>query len=406
MEAINVLEMIDSSKGDTGSVYPMIYYYLAWYHAKIKDQKGVDDYLKLAGKMPTAFCFPFRLESIEVLNFAIENNPKDAKAHYLLGNLLYEKQPEKAIPCWEKSRELDDSFPTVHRNLGWGYYKFQNDISQAISSYEKAVSLDPNDQRVLYELDLAYADYRVSPEKRLKILMENHNAIADNNVTDALAREVMLLVQLGRYDEALEMAENNYFRQWEGVSKAYGSYVNAHLLRGQQNYRSGLFGEALQDYLSAREFPDNMMVAETYRGGRLGQVYYFIGTAYEALNESKKAIDYYALSANRRERTTLSENHYYKALAMNKLGMENEATAIFDGLVSLGKKQLEQTEVDFFAKFGEKQTPADKKADAYYLLGLGYLGKGMVEEASQELGNAVRLNINHIWAAALAKQMK
>jgi hypothetical protein len=31
-------------------------------------------------------------------------------------------------------------------------------------------------------------------------------------------------------------------------------------------------------------------------------------------------------------------------------------------------------------------------------MGLGYLGKEMQKEAKQEFSEAVRLNINHIWA--------
>ena len=132
-------------------------------------------------------------------------NPSDAKAPYYLGNLLYELQPERAIGMWERSGDIDNSFALVHRNLGLAYYKTYNDIPRAIASYEKAISLNNKDQRWFYELDLIYAAARTDPEKRLKLLSDNHQVIANNNVVDALSREVLLLVQLGRYDEALEI---------------------------------------------------------------------------------------------------------------------------------------------------------------------------------------------------------
>ena len=336
----------------------------------------------------------------------MEANPEDAMARYYLGNLLFEMQPERAMALWEKAAGLEQDFPTLCRNLGWACYKIRQDIPGAIRYYEKAVALDPDDQRLLYELDLVYADGRVAPEKRLKILQDHHQAIADNDVADALAREVMLLVQLGRYDEALEAANDYYFRQWEGVSKAYASYVDAHLLRGCEYTREGNTEAALEDYLAALEYPENMMVAEPYRGGRSAQVDYFIGTAYEKMGDLDKAKDHYLKSSTKRQQQDLSDIHFYKALALKKLNNTEEAGEIFEGLILLGRNSLENPEEDFFAKFGERQTADDKKADAHYLMGLGYLGQGDRISAENEFAEALRLNLNHIWAAALLSQIK
>ena len=60
--------------------------------------------------------------------------------------------------------------------------------------------------------------------------------IANNNVSDALAREIMILVQLERYEKALKVLEENHFKQWEGISKAYNSYVDAHIFLGWSYY--------------------------------------------------------------------------------------------------------------------------------------------------------------------------
>ena len=37
-------------------------------------------------------------------------------------------------------------------------------------------------------------------------------------------------------------------------------------------------------------------------------------------------------------------------------------------------------------------------ADAYYLMGLGYSGNQQEAEAQDMFAEAVRLNINHVWA--------
>jgi tetratricopeptide (TPR) repeat protein len=405
-DAVKVLTIDGTSLSQEERKYPLWDYFLGYYHQQLGDiDKAVEHYRQASGKSPE-YCFPFRLESMRILEGAIKTDPADAKALYYLGNLLFEIQPERAITLWEEASGLEQDFPTLYRNLGWAYYKVRKDIPGAIRQYEKAVALDNKDQRLLYELDLVYADGRVSPEKRLKKLQDNHQAIAENNVSDALARQVMLLVQLGRYDQALEVANNNYFRQWEGVSKAYSSYVDAYLLRGWEHFQEGKINRALEDYLAALKYPENMMVAEPYRGGRSTQVHYFIGTAYEKMGDLDKAEDHYRKAATKRQHRGHSEIHFYKALALDKLEKNEEAGEIFEGLIRLGRAKLENPEEDFFAKFGEKQTADDQKADAYYLVGLGYLGQGENISAHQELAEAVKLNSNHIWAAALLSQLE
>ena len=47
--------------------------------------------------MTVDYCFPFRLETVKVLNTALKYNPGDAKAYYYMGNLLYDKQPDKPL---------------------------------------------------------------------------------------------------------------------------------------------------------------------------------------------------------------------------------------------------------------------------------------------------------------------
>jgi tetratricopeptide (TPR) repeat protein len=243
-----------------------------------------------------------------------------------------------------------------------------------------------------------YADARTEPLKRLKLLQDNHKVIVNNNVVDGLSREVLLLVQLGRYDEALKICNSRSFPQWEGVDKMYGSYLNSYLLRGYRNLKAGKYKEALKDGLTAMQYPDNMMVAREYRGGRECEVYYFVGTVYEKMGNHAKAMEYWNGGINLRQRDNISEIYFYKAMCLKNAGKPEEAAKIFESLIDVGKAKIEREEVDFFEKFGERQTSDDRKADGHYLMGLGYLGKGMQKEAKQEFSDAAKLNINHIWA--------
>jgi len=419
-EAIEVLLRPVKDKANFAGTYPMVYYYLGYFYrqtcprmflsregnaAEASSQSPSDKYFSLAAKMPSDYCFPFRPESIEVLNSAIKHNPFDALAYYYLGNLYYDLQPDRAMSLWEKSRAIDDSFAVVHRNLGWAYYRTKADVPQAVASYEKAVTCNSKDPRFYVELDYLYEIGNVSGQKRLALLEENHQTVVKRN--DSFLREIMVLVLAARYDEALDFLANNHFHVREGGGEIHDVYVDGHLLRGLQYFESKKFNEALKNFLAASEYPENLSVGRPKNDRRAPQVAYYIGTAYEALGDAQKAAEFYQKAADQKGTSGWPEIRFYQGLSSRELGQKDAANKIFEELISSGRQKLSQkAEIDFFAKFGEQQTEDARKADAHYALGLGYLGKGFLDKARDEFQQAVKLNVSHVWAKAWLAELK
>ncbi len=396
-EAIEVLTLlIDHHEGPINT-YPLLYYYLGYFWEKEGDSEKASINYRLGSQMPRDYCFPFRLGSRKVLQAALRNNPEDARALYYLGNLLYEHQKEKAIQEWEKSRALDNQFATTHRNLALAYYQVEHNIIKAIRSMEKAVVCDSKDPRLFYELDVLYQAGGTDPQKRLAVLQKNHETIASHN--DAFSREVVLLTQLGQYDKAIEFMKLHYFRRWEGLGNIHTSYVDAHLLRGWGYLKDGKYRKALEDFREALEYPANLEVARPYHGGRDCQIDYFIAKAFEASGKTTKAKEYYQRSATTKQREGWSELRFYQGMAFKKLGQQERANKIFSGLIGHAEKQLASTGgLEFFAKFGRERSKEERLANAHYLIGLGYLGKGRKDRAMVEFKKSLKLNVNHLWA--------
>jgi tetratricopeptide (TPR) repeat protein len=394
-DAIDVLSRLTEPRAKPAVTFPMLYYYLGYLAEKKGDREEAEKYFHRARTMPTDYCFPFRLESIDVLRQAEAMSPGDARAPYYLGNLLYDRQPENAIKEWEKSKSLDSSFSIVNRNLGLAYARNKNDLSRAIASLERAVARKPDDPRLYLELDQMYEAGGVPAEKRLALLERNQATVAQYD--DPLAREIALLVQLGHYDKAIELLKVHHFHVWEGGGMIHGVYVNAHLLRGEERFRAKHYEEALEDFEAALQYPQNLEVGQPFRDARALEIYYFIGVVHEALGHAERASRFYEKSAV--ELYSRSEIGYYQGLALRKLGRKAEANQLFESLISFGTERLAASPgLDFFAKFGEKQSERTRLAEAHYLIGLGNLGKGEKEEAKKEFEQTLMLNPSHNWA--------
>jgi tetratricopeptide (TPR) repeat protein len=400
-EAIEVLERAEGSKLKKTREYPLVHYYLGHYCGNGGHGGEAKRHFETAAKMPPDFCFPLRVESIEALSEAMERNPADARAPYYLGNLLYDHQPERGIKEWERSAALEPGFAIVHRNLALAYSRVERDFPKAIAEMEKAVELNPGDSRYFYELDFLYEAGGVPAPKRMEMLERHQEVVAGRD--DAFTRKIVLHIQLGDHDKALAMLAGRKFHNWEGKSEIHDVYVDACLQRGHARAAGGRYKEALQDYSAALEFPANLEVGKPYRERRLGQVHYFLGTAHEALGDSAEAMKSYEDAARRPERSP-SEAQYYQALALRKLGRGEEAGKIFDGLVRQGLEEIESSSsVDYFAKFGERQTERARKAGSHFLAGLGYLGLGKDPEAREQLRKVLELDPYHLGARNVSR---
>ncbi|MHB8901488.1 MAG: DUF5107 domain-containing protein, partial [Thermoguttaceae bacterium] len=155
-EAVQILGRPIDLKMPFAATYPLVHYYLGYALGQQGKPAEARAAFAAGAAAPSDYCFPFRLEELDIFQAALAANPQDARACYYLGNLLFDLQPDAAIAHWEKSRSIDASLATVHRNLGWAYYRAKNDVGRAIECYEKALACGSLDPRLFLELDTLY----------------------------------------------------------------------------------------------------------------------------------------------------------------------------------------------------------------------------------------------------------
>lgn len=375
---------------------PLVLYHYAYCEEKKGRHEEATRVFKEASQQKPDLHFPCRFEEEPILRRAIEINPHDANAPYLLGCLLYDNQPENAVKAWEEARMRDNKFALTHRNLALAYAQHEKNIPKAIASLEKAIALDPNEPRFYYELDVQYEAGGTPVTKRLEMLTKHHDTVAKRD--DALTREIVLLTVAGQADRALELLRSRHFRNWEGSGQIHSVYVDACLAQGQHLFADKRYREALAAYEAALEYPENLEVGRARRSPRTAQIQYLIGTAHEALGDSAQAKAAFEKAAAGRGGGD-SESDYFRALALQKLGRSDETKPIFERLVKTGEEQLTKGETpDYFAKFGERTSERVRQANAHYLVGLGRLGLGQKEKAKAAFQQALELHPAHLGA--------
>jgi len=401
-EAVEVIERLVALNRKGASDFPLVHYWLAWLLHQKGDDAGAEDRLRAAAAAPPEYGFPFQLEMIDILRWAQSVNAADARAPYYLGNLLFDLQPEAALACWERAAALDPKFPTARRNLGLAYARVRNDLGRSVKEYEAAVAFSPDDAKLYEELDRIYEAAGAPAAKRLALLEKNHKALVKRD--DALTREIRLLVQTGRYDRAIELIDSHHFHVWEGGGEIHGIFAEAHLLRGEKFLEAGKGPDALRDFEAAASYPPNLEAAAPAGGGGSARISYLTGLAQEGAGDAGTARAAFEKAAAFHHPP--SEAAYFEALALRKLGRGNEAEEKLKALRAAAEERLKSAPaMDFFEKFGEKQSAAAGKAQANYLGGLASLGLGDPADAAVHFKAALAADPNFAAAARALNKM-
>ena len=380
---------------------PLVYYYMGYYDLQSGNKEAALAQWKKASSLSTDWCFPFRLEEINILNTVCSESVADARAPYYLGNLYYFLgQKEKGMVCWEQAVSKDTQFAQAWRNLGFGYNR-QNEPGKAIAGYEKAIAFNNKDPRIFQELDILYEKNKKPATERLAILEQNIQTVMKHD--EAVMRLLTLYNETGAYDKAIDIMANRHFHVWEGGGEIHDIYVDSHLLKGMDLLKSGKQKEAISEFEVADLYPENLEVGRPETGGHSAKGYYYMGKAYQALGNKKKAKECFEIAANsqvRRRRVQLaSENTLFNALAMGETGRMAESKDLLQKLSAEIDGQLAgRVSVDAYSKFGEDGSKDERIANLNYLKGLLECANGNDSSGKALLQKAIDLNPNLIWA--------
>lgn len=390
-------------------VYPMITYFEAWYHEQNNNLESAKHCYQLAQTMPMDYCFPNRLEEVLVLQAAITHNAKDTMATYYLGNYWYAfRQYSDAQNCWESSVKNNPSNAICLRNLALLNFNKLDKKEVARTYLEQAFKLDPNDSRLLMELDQLYKKLNVGIDERLDLLESNLSLT--NSRDDLYLERVTLYNFKGNNEKALELIQKRQFHPWEGgEGKVPAQYIIANVEYAKQLISKGEFKKAIEHLESAKEYPHNLGEGKLF-GTQENDIDYWLGCAYEKQGDLTKASSYWEKASKGLSDPSPAmfyndqqpDKIFYQGLALLKLGQKEEANYRFNNLMAYGKEHMnDDVKLDYFAislpdlLIWEENLNIINKKHCDFLIGLGYLGLSNHNEAINSFNKVVHLDRYH-----------
>lgn len=410
-EAIELIQLGISEQGNE-DVYPLAYYYKAWFEHKNGALELAKKTLKQALKANPNYCFPNQPEAIMALEWAITESEKDYKALYYLGNFWYaHKSYDKAIECWEKSIEIEINFATTHRNLALAYFNKKNASLKAFNALKKAFMCDTSDARVFMELDQLYKRLNHNPRLRLDSYKIHPNLVTNRD--DLAVEHAALLNSTGEHQLAYDLIMSRQFHPWEGgEGKVTKEYIVSLTELGKEAIKNSEFQRAVELFKKAQKYPTNLGEGKLL-GTQENELLYWLGEAHSQMGKTEKATQYYGDATKGLDQVSAAvfyndqnpDTIFYQGLALLKLNQIEEAQKRFKMLFKYGEEHLsDKIKIDYFSVslpdmlIWEDDLDNRNRQFCKYLMGLANLGMGNIEDATQCFNSVLLKNNSHIGA--------
>ena len=385
----------------------MFGYFKAYALAKLGKSDMVKDALSAAGDMTTDYCFPSRLEELEVLQwaaneeFSYKTKEQRANTHYYLGSIFWNMdQKTPALASWKIAASLNPKHALVLRCIGFavshpGTYFTNTGVPSGIPSreaydwYVKSLEAEPH-FRTLDEAGKLAERLELPPAERLALMEKYLDTV--NKYDPCVLRLAYTYNAVGRYAEAYKILTTRRFHVWEGADGLLAPFIEACHGLGKaameagralcpQSAADGALGTtrptgsmsnaAAEKYrLALKYFEESTTYPENLQAGRPGDAgiepksRYFMAQCKKALGDMA---GYKAeLENSLKGWIHAGEMDYWRVKALRELGRDSETAPLIAELKQ-AIKELETpppTVINAYAKFAGDNSAMERAAKA------------------------------------------
>ena len=298
--------------------YPAVYYWLA-YLLKNKNAEESHTYLQKAMAMSPSFVFPFRLEEIPVLNWALSQSAS-WKTNYYLGLVYWNNlRSDKAKELFRKCGNEPDFAPFyLARGALFGEDSLnKDDIGK---DYERAISLAPGEWRTWH-----YRTTYLLNNSRFEEMCANAKQSYSKFTTNPVVAMdyAKSLLNTKRLEECLQVLNKALVLPQEGAQEGHEIYELANLASALKLMEQKKYKAALTAIGNSRKWPENLGTGSPYNPDeRLQNV--MANYCEHKLGNTNQALTYdslitaYSLNAENWNNTRNAANNYIGIRMLNK----------------------------------------------------------------------------------------
>ena len=227
---------LDILASEPGAVLPQNYPLVGYYRAYCKMKLGLAARkdLEEASDDSTEYVFPSRPSTSAVLRYALQENPSDATALFLLGQLyMVSEDLDQAISVWQQARNLGFRRAELYRDLGRAFLDLKKDAKSAMPIYQEGLKIFASDIELQKGLQAVYAlaagsnpvSTAVSgPPPASAVPASSSATKGDLSIPQSAAKYALTLLGDGHVDEASAVFQAANFpgeKQDQFVREAY-----------------------------------------------------------------------------------------------------------------------------------------------------------------------------------------
>src|SRR5450755_17085 len=222
--------------------HPLVAYYRGYCRAKLGEPAAPD--YAAARKLSTLYVFPSRAEDLEVLRAAVEADPGDMTARYLLGTQLFARGlTNGALEQWSAARREKAHIPVLHADIGRVLLREKHDSIGALQAFREGLVVDPLNRKLYEGVDEALS-LMGRPARELAVSLEQFPDLPH------MPAELVYALALDRaeaqeFDGALTLFHHRFFPREEGGTNVRQVWVEVNILHALTQAAAGQCDAAL-----------------------------------------------------------------------------------------------------------------------------------------------------------------
>ena len=222
--------------------HPLVAYYRGYCRAKLGESAAAD--YAAAQKLSTLYVFPGRAEDLEVLRAAIQANPDDMTARYLLGTQLFARGlVDAALAEWNVARRAKAPIPVLHADLGRAMLREKHDSAGALQVFREGLAVDPLNRKLYEGVDEALS-LMGRPARELAVSLESYADLPHMPAELAYALALDRAEALD-FDGARTLFHDRFFPREEGGTNVRQVWVEVNILQALTDAAAGRCSAAM-----------------------------------------------------------------------------------------------------------------------------------------------------------------